>query len=45
MVSKILFSSLRASVWSKDKGGRAAPPGLAPGSATAMCHTRNGVSF
>ena len=26
-------------------GGGAAPPGLSPGSAIAMCHTRNEVSF
>ena len=34
-VSKNIFSVLRASVWSKNKG-EPGPPGPSPGSATAM---------
>ena len=31
-----MFSALWASVWSKNKGGGAGPPGPSPGSATVM---------
>ena len=33
---KKMFSALRVSVWSKNKGG-AGPPGPSPGSATVPC--------
>ena len=33
-LQKKMFSALRVSVWSKNKGGGADPPGPSPGSAT-----------
>ena len=40
LVSQKIFPALRASVWSKNRGGRGGLPGPSPGSATVLTRNR-----